>query len=324
MKVLVTGGAGYIGSHMVLKLLEAGHEPVVVDDLSTGQRHLVPISVPFHQLDIGDADKLNQLFKIEKIDIVMHFAAYIEVGESVRKPEKYYRNNVSNTVTLLDVMNQNNIKHFIFSSTAAIFGEPVYVPADEGHPKHPINPYGLSKLMCEEMLKDFDLAYGMKYVCLRYFNAAGADAAGRTGYRCNDASHLIPAVLQAALGKRPHVEVFGRDYDTPDGTCIRDYIHIMDLCAAHLLAMEYLIKGGASRQYNLGNGAGYSVQQVIDVTKKVTNLKFKVIEGGRRAGDPAQLYADASLASKELGWQPQYPDLETIIRHAYQWEVKSL
>lgn len=322
MKVLVTGGAGYIGSHMVLKLLEAGHQPVVVDDLSTGQRHLVPKEVPLHQFNIADVTKLNQLFQSEQFDIVMHFAASIEVGESVIKPEKYYHNNFSNTVTLLDVMHKNNVRQFIFSSTAAVFGEPEYVPADEAHPKNPINPYGLSKLMCEQMLKDFDTAYGIKSVCLRYFNAAGADAQGRTGYRSNDASHLIPVVLQAALGKRPHVEVFGRDYDTPDGTCVRDYIHIMDLCGAHLLAMDYLVKGGESRQYNLGNGSGYSVQQVIDVGRKVTQREFKVIDGKRRAGDPAKLYADSSLARKELGWQPQYPDLETIMQHAWQWELK--
>lgn len=323
MKVLVTGGAGYIGSHMVLKLLEAGHTPVIVDDLSTGLKTFIPENVTFYQIDIGDEAKLNQLFQKEKIEMVMHFAAFIEVGESVARPEKYYRNNFANTVTLLAVMNKHQVNKLIFSSTAAIFGEPEYVPADEVHPKNPINPYGLSKLMCEQVLRDFDTAYGIKSVCLRYFNAAGADAGGRTGYRCNDASHLIPIVLQTALGKRSKIEVFGRDYDTPDGTCVRDYIHVMDLCEAHLLAMEYLAKGGVSRQYNLGNGAGYSVQQVIDVAKEVTGRAINVVDGSRRAGDPAQLYADSTLAKKELHWQPKYPELETIVRHAWQWELKA-
>ncbi|TAK77989.1 MAG: UDP-glucose 4-epimerase GalE [Gammaproteobacteria bacterium] len=319
-KVLVTGGAGYIGSHMVLKLLEAGHQPVVVDDLSTGIQSFVPKEVPLHAFSISDADKLSQLLQAEQFDIVMHFAAFIEVGESVKKPEKYYHNNFINTLTLLNVMKQHKVKHFIFSSTAAIFGEPHYTPADEKHPKQPLNPYGASKLMCEQLLQDMDIAYGLKSVCLRYFNAAGADPAGRTGYRTANASHLIPIALQTILGQRPHLEVYGRDYPTPDGTCIRDYIHVMDLCEAHLLAMHHLLAGGESRQYNVGNGQGYSVQQVIDTVKQVTGQAIKVVDSGRRAGDPAQLVADSRRIQQELNWRPHYPLLADIIEHAWKWE----
>jgi UDP-glucose 4-epimerase len=322
MKVLVTGGAGYIGSHMVLRLLEAGYQPVVVDDLSTGTRSLVPSQVPLHVFDIGEADKLSQLFQSEKFDVVMHFAASIKVGESVQFPGKYYHNNFKNTVTLLDVMQQQQVKRIIFSSTAAIFGNPKYTPADEAHPKDPINPYGASKLMCEYALRDFDIAYGIKSVSLRYFNAAGADALGRTGYRVHDASHIIPSALQTALGIRKQLELFGRDYPTPDGTCVRDYIHVMDLCEAHLAALQYLKAGGESKQYNLGNGQGYTVQQVIDTARKITGKSFEVISASRRAGDPPALVADSTLAKAELGWQPKYPDLETIMQHALQWEKK--
>jgi len=322
MKVLITGGAGYIGSHMILQLLEAGHQPIVIDDLSTGLRNLVPPQVPLHVFSLADTHQLTQLFTQEQFDIVMHFAASIKVGESVLLPEKYYQNNFFNTLNLLQVMKDQKVRRFIFSSTAAIFGEPQYTPADESHPKNPINPYGLSKWMCEQVLQDFDIAYGIKSVCLRYFNAAGADALGRTGYRTKDASHLIPAVLQTALGIREHMEIFGRDYDTLDGTCVRDYIHVMDLCHAHLLAANYLLEGGVSRQYNLGNGQGYTVWQVIDVARKVTGKKIKVIDAPRRAGDPAKLVADSKLIQQELGWKPEYPDLETIIKHAWQWEQK--
>ncbi len=318
--ILITGGAGYIGSHMVLKLLEAGYHPVVVDDLSTGMESFMPPGVPLHRFSIGDADKLNQLLRATQFDIVMHFAAFIEVGESVKKPEKYYQNNFFNTLTLLHTMKQHGINHFIFSSTAAIFGEPHYTPADENHPKQPLNPYGASKLMCEQLLQDLDTAYGIKSVCLRYFNAAGADPAGRTGYRTANASHLIPIALQTALGQRPHMEVYGRDYPTLDGTCIRDYIHIMDLCDAHLLAMQHLLAGGSSRQYNLGNGQGYSVQQVIDTARQVTGQAIQVIDSARRPGDPAKLVADSRLIQQELGWKPRYPELATIIEHAWKWE----
>ena len=319
-KVLVTGGAGYIGSHMLLKLLEAGHQPIVVDNLSTGLKSRLPSDVVLHTFDFSNAEKLDELFRKEDIDIVMHFAAFIEVGESVEQPDKYYQNNFVNTLTLLNTMRKNNIKKFIFSSTAAIFGEPNYTPVDEKHPENPINPYGMSKLMCEHALKDFDIAYGMKSVCLRYFNAAGADPSLRTGFGKNDASHLIPIVLKVAAGEQPAIKINGHDYETPDGTCIRDYIHVMDLCDAHLSAMNHLLSGGESRAYNLGNGSGYSVRDVIQAVEMITGKKLEVLNVARRPGDPASLAADSRCIREELGWKPQYPDLETIVQHAWQWK----
>lgn len=322
LKVLITGGAGYIGSHMVLKLLEAGHQPVIVDALLNNMKSLAPENIIIHQFNLNEKEKLDQLLKSEKIDVVMHFAAFIEVGESVFHPDKYYKNNFVNTLTLLETMQKNNIKHFIFSSTAAIFGEPQYLPVDEKHPKNPMSPYGSAKLMCENILKDFDTAYGLKSVCLRYFNAAGADPLLRTGYHLERSSHLIPRVLQAAE-KKEIIEVYGRDFDTIDGTGVRDYIHVMDLCDAHLLAMQYLIQGGDSKVYNLGNGRGFSVQQVIDAAKKITQQEIKIKNTARREGDPAILYADSTLIQKELNWKPQYPELDTILKHSWAWEKKN-
>ncbi|MCX7124654.1 MAG: UDP-glucose 4-epimerase GalE [Gammaproteobacteria bacterium] len=319
-KVLVTGGAGYIGSHMVLKLLEAGHQPIVVDDLSKGSRSCLPAEIPLHVFNIADEEKLNALFKAEKIDVVMHFAAFTGVGESVENPDKYYKNNFSNTLTLLNAILKSNIKYFIFSSTASIFGEPNYVPMDEKHLKNPINPYGMSKLMCEQVLKDFDTAYGMKSVCFRYFNAAGADPLLRTGFRKNDVYNLIPIVLKVAAGEQAAITINGNNYATKDGTCVRDYIHVMDLCDAHLLGMNYLLNGGITCNYNLGNGLGYSVREVINAIEKVTEKKLHIIEGNRRAGDPAVLIADSNLIRTELGWKPQYSELETIVQHAWDWE----
>jgi len=319
MKILVTGGAGYIGSHMVLKLIEAGHQPIIVDDLSTGLKAFAK-HAPLHLINLNSQIELNNLFASEKFDCVMHFAAFIEVGESVNKPGKYYKNNFFSTLQLLEAMRNNQVNKIIFSSTAAIFGEPQYTPADESHPKNPVNPYGASKLMCEQLLKDYDIAHEIKSVSLRYFNASGADPLSRSGYRVERASHLIPAVLQTALGKRKQVEIFGRDYPTPDGTCVRDYVHVMDLCDAHLLSLNYLAKNQQSRTYNLGNGSGYSVQQVIDAAKKVTGKNINYIDAPRRAGDPATLVADSKLIKQELNWQPQYPELETILQHAWKWE----
>jgi UDP-glucose 4-epimerase len=244
------------------------------------------------------------------------------VGESIHHPSKYYRNNVINTLNLLDAMLAHNVKAFIFSSTAAIFGEPYYVPIDEQHPKQPINPYGISKWIIEQILTDYDRAYHLKSVCLRYFNAAGADPEGQLGERHEPETHLIPLVLQVASGRRTHISVFGQDYDTPDGTCIRDYIHIVDLCQAHLLALEQLFNGGESAVYNLGNGAGFSVKQVIDIAKEITEKPIKIVLGERRIGDPAHLVADATRAKVQLGWQPRYTDLATIINHAWQWEKR--
>jgi UDP-glucose 4-epimerase len=250
----------------------------------------------------------------------MHFASFIQVGESVQNPGMYYQNNVANTLNLLDVMVKHEVKHFIFSSTAAIFGEPQSVPLDETHPKNPINPYGLSKWMIEQILADYASAYGLHSICLRYFNAAGADPEGQLGERHIPETHLIPLVLQAASQRREHIMIFGQDYDTLDGTCIRDYIHINDLCQAHWLALQQLWDGGQSAAYNLGNGEGFSVREVIDAAKKVTGRDIPIIEGQRREGDPARLVADASLAKQMLGWKPQFADLDTIIAHAWAWE----
>lgn len=318
-RILVVGGAGYIGSHMVKMLLGAGHEVVTFDNLGAGHRDAV-LGGEFVCGDLADPAALDALFARRDFDGVMHFASHIQVGESVSDPAKYYRNNLANTLNLLDAMLRHDVKTFIFSSSAAVFGEPEYVPIDEAHPKRPLNPYGLTKWMVEQVLADYDRAYGLKSVSLRYFNAAGADPEGLLGERHQPETHLIPLVLQAAAGRRPHVTVFGRDYDTPDGTCIRDYVHVEDLCQAHLLALRHLWEGAASAACNLGNGAGFSVQQVIDAAQRVTGLPVPVVYGERRVGDPARLVADSRLAQEILGWAPCYADLETIIAHAWGWE----
>ncbi|MFO1372079.1 MAG: UDP-glucose 4-epimerase GalE [Candidatus Competibacteraceae bacterium] len=321
MRVLVVGGAGYIGSHMVKLLCQRGFEVTVLDNLSTGYRDAVR-GARFVLGDLFERDVVEDLCGEMRFDGVMHFASYIQVGESVREPAKYYRNNVFKTQNLLDVMVAQRVRCFIFSSTAAIFGEPVQLPIDEEHPKHPINPYGRGKWMVEQMLADYDVAYGLKSICLRYFNAAGADPEGELGERHQPETHLIPLVLQAAAGRRPHVTVFGRDYDTSDGTCIRDYIHVTDLCEAHLLALQRLWQGGESAAYNLGNGNGFSVQEVIDTARTVTGRDISVQNGERRPGDPARLVADSRRARAELGWEPRYADLATIIAHAWRWETQ--
>lgn len=317
--ILVVGGAGYIGSHMVKKLQAQQYRVIVLDNLSAGFVDAV-IGGELLVGDLADKKALQQLFQEQQIDAVMHFAAHIQVGESNQRPDKYYDNNVVRTLNLLNVMVEAGVKRFIFSSTAAIFGEPQYVPIDEKHPQQPINTYGRTKLMLEHILQDYDRAFALKSVCLRYFNAAGADPDGQLGERHDPETHLIPLVLQAAAGRRPAITVFGQDYDTPDGTCIRDYIHINDLCQAHLLALEQLLNGADSAAYNLGNGEGFSVKQVIDVAEEVTGLKIPVQMGERREGDPARLVADAQQARQALGWKPQYADLKTIIAHAWQWE----
>jgi UDP-glucose 4-epimerase len=322
MNILVVGGAGYIGSHMVKRLGQLGCRVTTLDNLSAGYRDAV-LCGELVQGDMADKALLNLVFAKGQFDAVMHFASFIQVGESVVQPAKYYANNVVNTLQLLDVMLAHGVKQFIFSSTAATFGEPQYVPIDEAHPQHPINPYGRSKLMVEQALADYDTAYGLKSVCLRYFNAAGADPEGQLGERHEPETHLVPLVLQAASGRRAHISVFGRDYDTPDGTCIRDYIHIVDLCEAHWLAVQHLAQGGASEAFNLGNGQGFSVQEVIDTARQVTGRAIAVQEGPRRAGDPARLVADATRARQVFGWQPQFADLATIIAHAWQWETRA-
>jgi UDP-glucose 4-epimerase len=321
LKILVVGGAGYIGSHMVKRLGEAGVEVVTLDNLSSGHRDAVTCG-EFVQGDIADRTLLDSLFASRTFDAVMHFASHIEVGESVRLPLKYYRNNVSNTLTLLEAMQTAKIDKFIFSSTAAIFGTPQYSPIDERHPRSPINPYGRTKHMVEQILEDLDRAHGLRAVCLRYFNAAGADPSGALGERHDPESHLIPLTLQAASGRRPSIAVFGSDYDTPDGTCIRDYVHIVDLCEAHWLALQSLLGGASSQQYNLGNGDGFSVLEVIETVRRVTGRDFKVLKEARRAGDPPRLVADATAARSTLGWTPKYPSLETIVEHAWNFEQK--
>lgn len=322
MKILVVGGAGYIGSHMVKMLVDGGHNVITFDNLSSGFRDAV-LGGEFVQGDLADLAAIDQVFEKYQPEAVMHFASYIQVGESVQHPDKYYLNNFTNTLNLLNAMVKHQVKHFIFSSTAAVFGEPEYVPIDEVHSKNPLNPYGRSKWMVEQVLADYERAYGLKSVCLRYFNAAGADPSGLLGERHEPETHLIPLILQAISGKRSHISLFGRDYDTPDGTCIRDYIHIVDLCSAHLLALMKLVKDGTSMRFNLGNGEGFSVQEVISAAERVTGKKVKVIEAPRREGDPARLVADATLAENTLSWAPVYADLETIIAHAWQWETKS-
>ncbi|HVL36411.1 MAG TPA: UDP-glucose 4-epimerase GalE [Burkholderiales bacterium] len=322
MRVLVIGGAGYVGSHMVVMLAEAGHDVVVLDDLSSGR----PDAVLAGELVIGalqDAPRLEALLEARRFDAVMHFASFIEVGESVRDPAKYYRNNLCNTLSLLEAMVRHGPARFIFSSTAAVYGMPGRVPIEENAPARPINPYGRSKWMVEQALGDYDAAYGLKSVSLRYFNAAGADPRARIGERHEPESHLIPLVLQAASGRRDAIQVYGRDYPTPDGTCVRDYIHVQDLCAAHLLALEALVAGAGSTAYNLGNGAGFSVQQVIDTARAVSGRAIAVREAPRRAGDPPALVASAERARRELGWRPAYPELEAMVRHAWAWELKA-
>jgi len=269
MKILLVGGAGYIGSHMLKILLAAGHQVVTFDNLSSGYRDAV-LGGEFIQGDLADTVALDQVFTQHQPEAVMHFASYIQVGESVKRPDIYYQNNVSNTLNLLNTMVKHDVKKFIFSSTAAIFGEPVAVPIDELHPKQPVNPYGKSKWMIEQALADYDVAFGLKSICLRYFNAAGADPEGQLGERHEPETHLIPLLLQVASGRKPTINVFGRDYDTEDGTCVRDYIHVVDLCKAHLLALKNLEQHQQSNQFNLGNGKGFSVQEVINTVQRVT------------------------------------------------------
>jgi UDP-glucose 4-epimerase len=319
MNILIIGGAGYIGSHILKTLHIEGFDVTTFDNLHTGNRDAVKYGAYLH-VDLCNENELKSLMSLAKYDAVMHFASYIQVSESVQKPDIYYKNNVCNTLNLLNSMVENGINNFIFSSSAAIFGTPEYTPIDESHPRSPINPYGRSKLMIEEILEDYEKAYGLKSVCLRYFNAAGADPDGELGERHDPETHLIPLILQAASGRRESVTVFGTDYDTPDGTCIRDYIHVSDLCDAHLLALEYLKENNQSARFNLGNGDGYSVKEVLDTAEQVVGHPISVGYGDRRPGDPARLVADATLAKEVLGWQPKHADLKEIIQHAWAWE----
>ncbi len=316
--ILVTGGAGYIGSHGVRQLQRAGYQTLIVDNLIYGHRDFAEKSE--HLIgDLQDAAFVQDVFARYQIRAVMHFAAFAYVGESVKEPAKYYRNNLVATLNVLDAMRQHGVKLFIFSSTCATYGEPEEIPIAETHPQRPINPYGRSKLMVEHILHDYDAAYGIKFVSLRYFNAAGADPEGGIGEDHTPETHLIPLLLDVAIGKRESITIYGNDYPTPDGTCIRDYIHVTDLADAHVLGLKYLEAGGKSDVFNLGNGNGFSVKDVHAMAEWVTGKPIKAIIGERRAGDPARLIASAEKAKRILGWQPRFADLETIIRTAWQW-----
>ena len=316
--ILVIGGAGYIGSHMVRMLAKQGYNPVVFDNLSKGHREAVA-NYPFELGDLGDKARLTEVFKKYGIEAVMHFAAFAEVGESVKEPSKYYHNNVAKVLDLLDALVETDIKYFVFSSTAATFGEPIRPKIDESHPQNPINPYGNTKLMVEKILADFDTAYGLKATALRYFNASGADDSGEIGESHNPETHLIPIVLQAAAGKRASIKMFGTDYPTPDGTCVRDYVHVNDLARAHILALEKMFKDNVSERFNLGSGNGFSVAEIVKEAKRITGIDFTVEKAPRRDGDPAVLVADSAKAERILGWKPQY-NLTRIIETAWNWE----
>lgn len=318
MKVLVTGGAGYIGSVTASRLVDAGHQLIVLDNLENGHREAVPSQAELVVGEFGDRQLLNRL--LPQVEAVMHFAAYIEAGESMHKPAKYFRNNSANALTLLDAMTDHKVGKFVFSSTAALYGNPQRVPIEETDELKPTNAYGESKLLVERMLTWFHQIHGLRYASLRYFNAAGA--VGERGEDHHPETHLIPLILQVAQGKRESVSIFGTDYPTPDGTCVRDYIHIWDLASAHVLALEAL--GQRDKLiYNLGNGTGFSVREVVDVVRKVTGHPIPVVEAPRREGDPAQLVASSQKIRTELGWKPEYPDLEQIVRSAWEWRSKN-
>lgn len=318
MSYLVTGGAGYIGSHMVRLLQEQGMDVVVVDNLQSGHCAAIP-NTALYPIDLRDQEALDQVFQQENIEGVIHFAANSLVGVSMKRPDEYYDNNVYGTLCLLRTMIRNNVYRIVFSSTAATYGEPKSVPITEEDPTEPTNPYGETKLAMEKMMKWFEKAFGLKYVALRYFNAAGAHASGEIGEAHYPETHLIPLILQVPLGQRESISIFGDDYDTPDGTCVRDYVHVMDLAEAHILSMKYLEEGGASNCFNLGLGNGFSVKEVIDVARKVTAHSIPPVYEPRRLGDPATLVASSEKAKKVLGWTPKITELETILTDAWRF-----
>ncbi|MFL4967820.1 MAG: UDP-glucose 4-epimerase GalE [Xanthobacteraceae bacterium] len=322
MTVLVTGGAGYIGSHMVHELVDRGEQVVVVDNFSTGFRWAVPPDVPLVEAETGDGDLMRSVMERHGVDAIIHFAASVVVPESVSQPLDYYRNNTANSRTLIAAAAAAGVRRFIFSSTAAVYGNPAQVPVPEDAPPAPMSPYGSSKLMTEIMLRDAGEAHDLRYVILRYFNVAGADPMLRTGQSTRGATHLIKVAVETALGVRPRIEVYGTDYPTPDGTCIRDYIHVTDLTRAHIDALRYLRADGASVTLNCGYGHGFSVLEVIETVKKVSGVDFSVQLGPRRPGDPARIVAACERAHSLLGWQPQLDDLATIVGHALAWERK--
>jgi UDP-glucose 4-epimerase len=321
MRILVTGGAGYIGSHAVKALRKAGHEICVFDNLSTGHEWAV-LSGKLVRGDLEDRSAIDRVIRAFRPEAVMHFAAYIQVEESVREPLKYYRNNVANTLNLLEVLRAYGVGNFVYSSTAAVYGIPEKIPVSEDAPMSPINPYGMTKVMIERVMADLAESADFRYVALRYFNVAGADSGGQLGQAYKEATHLITRALKTALGEFPKLYVYGTDYPTPDGTCIRDYIHVDDLAEAHVKAMDYLLGTGKSVVMNCGYGSGYSVKEVVDTAKRVTGIDFPVEETGRRAGDPPALIADSAKLRRETGWSPKYNDLEYIVRTAWEWEKK--
>jgi UDP-glucose 4-epimerase len=321
MTILVTGGGGYIGSHMVYELADAGERVVVLDNLSTGHRWAVAEGAPLIVGESGDQPLVTRLIRDHDVDAIIHFAASIVVPDSVRDPLDYYRNNTVNSRSLIECAVNSGVRHFIFSSTAAVYGDPATIPVAEDAPTVPISPYGWSKLMTEIMLRDTGSAHGLAHVILRYFNVAGADPKGRAGQSTANATHLIKVAVEAALGLRPKLDVYGTDYATPDGTCIRDYIHVSDLARAHLDALRYLRSGAPSLTLNCGYGHGFSVLEVIETVKRVSGVDFKVEKAPRRPGDPDRIVAASDRARKLLGWQPRFDDLPTIVRHALDWEA---
>ena len=318
--ILIAGGAGYIGSHCVMDLLDAGYDCVVLDNLSKGHKTAIKTE-KFCKADLANIDEIREVFEKYPINAVIHFAASAYVGESVINPQKYYYDNVVNTLNLLQVMLEYNVKNIVFSSTCATYGNPQYTPLDEKHPQNPINPYGKTKLMIEEIFKDYDTAYGLKYIALRYFNAAGASLDASIGESHTPETHLIPLVLEVASGKRNNIKVFGEDYDTPDGTCIRDYIHVNDLAKAHRLAVEKLLNGAQSDVFNLGVGKGYSVKEIIEACEKITKKEIKKEIAERRAGDPPILVASNTKSKELLGWEPEIDNIDEIIKTAWNWEL---
>jgi len=319
--ILVVGGAGYIGSHMCKRLAKHGYLPIVLDNLSSGHEKTVKWG-PFFEGSISDRNILKRVFSEHRIDAVMHYAAYCYVGESVTDPSIYYQNNLADTICLLSEMVEAEVKNFVFSSSCAVYGEPEEIPITEDHPRNPVNPYGRTKYMVEQILDDFRYAYGLESTSLRYFNAAGADPEGELGEDHNPETHLIPLTIQVALGKREEIRIYGNDYPTPDGTCIRDFIHVEDLAESHLQALERLLNGEGGGKYNLGNGEGYSVREVIDITRRITGKPIKDRVVNRRAGDPAVLVGSSDKAKIELGWKPRFPDLESIVETAWNWHQK--
>lgn len=321
MTTLITGGAGFIGGHTLLALLDRGETPVVLDDLSTGRREAVPPNVPFVSGDVGDAELVSRLIRNYRVDAILHFAAKIVVSDSVADPLTYYLSNVVKTHALLQAAVKEGVKNFVFSSSAAIYGNPNSTPVDETAIPAPLSPYGRSKLMSECMLVDASAASRLRHVVLRYFNVAGADPLGRLGQSTPGATHLIKVALETALGRRPHMDIYGSDYPTPDGTCVRDYIHVSDLARAHLVALDYLRDGGESRILNCGYGRGYSVREVVDTVKRTTGVDFETHLASRRAGDPVSIVADSDQLIR-LGWTPRLDDLPTMIEHAWDWEKR--